>query len=151
MKPLRAGTCGAVLALLAGCGTEPSPILGIQGTWSLQFSAASTTLCPAPQPFPPACGGTAILQFTADGDRLSATGSGRVGCNDCRGASDFLVREPVVTVAGANFTLEPGPCELTGPLPAETADTASGTATCEIPGAPTTRVTGTWQMLRVRR
>jgi hypothetical protein len=149
MKAIGVATCGVMLALLAGCGTEPDDVLGVQGTWSLDFSARSTEACPRGDQA--ACAGAGSVDFRAQGSSLTTTGSGRGSCDTCSLGLDFTFGAMTSTVEGGRLAMQINACRLTGSLPAETDTTAQGETLCQLPGTPAVVARGTWRMTRVTR
>lgn len=149
MKLLRDATCAVALAMLAGCGTEPDDILGVQGAWSLDFDARSTEACPRGDQA--ACAGVGSVQFQANGGSLTTTGSGRGSCDTCSVGLDFTFGAMTAAVDGGRLAMQINACRLTGSLPAETDTTARGETLCQLPGTPAVVARGTWRMTRVTR
>lgn len=137
--------------MLGGCGTtEPSPLVGVQGTWSLEFNANSQ-FCAGPPEYESGCAGLGSVQFTPSGDFLVATGTGRGSCETCSLSVDFSFQALTATYDGRELAMQVNTCRLSGPLPAEADTTAQGEAVCQMPGAAGPTARGTWRMTRTAR
>lgn len=137
--------------MLGGCGTtEPSPLAGVQGTWSLEF-LASGQFCGGQLEFVSGCSGAGTIEFQPSGDFLVTRGNGRGACQGCSVVVDYTFGAMTATYDGRELAMQISTCRLTGAMPTEADTSAQGEAVCQVPGTASPTARGTWRMNRSTR